>query len=905
MQKFHNWLPSLTLFILSSLLALVFLTLARQSVEVRAYDAHTGDLLPHALVENLTLARRQATPEGWLFLGINRRLSVSVTAEGYLPARASWDAVHPWILQGRLDVTLFPTQLIGIVRDAETGLPLPGAKVWIGTKTLIADASGKVYLSSLMDDAPVSAQLDGYELGQSRFLRGELLTIDLQPNLVEGQVCCRETGNPLSGATVVADGQQQVTDQDGCFYLSRLRMGTTIAVELNGFWPAEVTYTGQPLDATLAPIVVEGQVRWQETGEPLPGAMVTAAGQQQITDQDGCFRLTRLQAEDTITVKQDGFWPVEVTYSGSSDEIDIALLDRQTRVVVRSALEDVELFGVKVTREGQLLTAASLEGFDLRTCKVGELLKARAEGHWPTQVRLGTSSGQDVEKVEMVLQPRVLTVTVRDDYSGWPLPGALVSSSPARFTNDQGQAMLAPALPGMTVTVEYPGYALQTLHYEGKSSELEIRLIPHTIQGTVVDAATGSPVAGAAFRREGQTLLWTASDGSFRLEDGAWQPAFTVRVPGYHLTQVVVGDHASPLAPRPCPHDTSGGAPCWKIQLSPFRVRGVYVPFGLLYSRQRLLAILDMIVDTELNAVVVDMKGDRGWLAYASQLPLAMELDVSAKGVMDVHEFLDICRQRDIYTIARLVVFKDNPLAHGKLDLAVKKADGTVWLDLEKLGWGNPYREEVWNYNIGIAREVAQLGFDEIQLDYVRFPSDGNLDAIVYEEENTPEAKTTAIRTFVARMREALEPYDVFLSADVFGLTLVVDPQNGMGIGQRVMDIAPHVDYLCPMVYPSTFIPGNLGMKNPVLHPYEVVAESLRRGMALTSTRMRPWLQAYSLDGVEYGVARQRTQRQAAEKVGACGWTFWNAGGRYDERVFHRRVGDNVERLNGGGRPVE
>jgi hypothetical protein len=297
-----------------------------------------------------------------------------------------------------------------------------------------------------------------------------------------------------------------------------------------------------------------------------------------------------------------------------------------------------------------------------------------------------------------------------------------------------------------------------------------------------------------------------------------------------------------------------------------------------------------MIADTELNAVVVDVKGDRGWLAYDSQLPLAVELGVYASGLMDIREFLDICRQRGIYTIARLVVFKDNPLAHGKSELAVKQGDGTVWLDQEKLGWANPFREEVWHYNIGIAREVAQLGFDEVQLDYVRFPSDGDLDKIVYEEEATSETKTTAIRTFMVWMREALEPYDVFLSADVFGLTLVVDPESGMGIGQRVIDIAPHVDYLCPMVYPSTFIPGNLGMANPILHPYEVVAESVSRGMALTSTLIRPWLQAYSLYGVEYGLEEQRVQRQAAEEVGACGWTFWNAGGRYDARLFRQRT---------------
>jgi hypothetical protein len=456
----------------------------------------------------------------------------------------------------------------------------------------------------------------------------------------------------------------------------------------------------------------------------------------------------------------------------------------------------------------------------------------------------------------------------------------------------------------MVVTVKHPGYVSQTLQYDGLTSELEVRLEPHTVRGVVVDADTGRPVPGAALRQDGHTLLQTGPDGCFRLESVTERPAFTVHTPGYWPLQVGSGNPAPSVVSCSCVEDTAGG-PCWEIRLLPFEARGVYIPFGLLYSHQRTLAVLDMIADTELNAVVVDVKGDRGRLAYASTLPLAMELGVFAPGVMDIHEFLDICRRRDIYTIARLVVFKDDPLAHGKQELAVKQADDTVWLDGEKLGWANPFREEVWDYNIDIAREVAQLGFDEVQLDYVRFPSDGDLDKITYEEEDTPETKATAIRTFMARMREALEPHDVFLSADVFGLTLVVDPESGMGIGQRVIDIAPYVDYLCPMVYPSTFITGNLGLANPMLHPYEVVAESLRQGMTLTSTRIRPWLQAYSLYGVIYGLEQQRAQRRAAEMMRASGWTFWNASGRYDERLFRRRAVIDMERLKGERMLVE
>ena len=892
--KRHILLFFLSLFFLS-LLLFGFFALVRQSVLVRVYDASTGGVLLHAIVENHSPAQRQTTLAGWLFRDVDQHLSINVTAAGYLPAKASWNAPYPWALRGRLNVFLFPTQLTGIVRDADSGQPLSGVSVQIGAKNLLSDASGSFHFSGLAgDDIPLSVQCDGYEPGRARvlwqnhLLQKEPLAVDLQPNSIEGRVRWRETDEPISGAGVSAAGQQRITDREGNFILRRLRHGDIITVERQGFWPVEVTYSGQDLDIVLTPNTLKGQVRWRETGEPLPEATLTVGERQLLADEMGLFQVDRLRVGDIITVEQAGFWPVELEYSGQITETEINLQDRQARVVVKSALEGVELSGLTVTREGQELATTSA-GFDLRICKVGEMLKVSADGHRLAQVHLGAASAQNagsVEEVEILLDPQVLTMTVRDAYSGWPLTGIQIKSSPAKFTDSAGQVVLAPVTPGDEIVVEHPDYAGQIVRYEGDASELELGLIPRIIHGSVVDAITGKPVSGATLRQGRQTLLHSSSDGTFQLEG---QHSFMVRAPGYRLTQVTIGDHSSPIVARSCITNSSVNAPCWEIQLAPFEVKGLYIPFGLLYLPQRVQAILDMIKGSEFNAIVVDVKGDRGWLAYTSELPLAVELGVSVGGLMDIREFLKDCRRRGIYTIARLVVFKDNPLAHGKAELAVKQADGSVWLDREELGWANPYREEVWDYNIGLAQEVAQLGFDEIQLDYLRFPSDGDLAKIVYEEEDSPEAKTSAIRGFMARMREALEPYDVFLSADVFGLTLVVDPQSGMGIGQRVIDIAPYVDYLCPMVYPSTFISGNMGIANPALYPYKVVAESLRRGMKRTSTFIRPWLQAYSLAGVKYDLARQGAQRRAAEEMGACGWTFWNAGGRYDEGLFRQR----------------
>jgi hypothetical protein len=311
------------------------------------------------------------------------------------------------------------------------------------------------------------------------------------------------------------------------------------------------------------------------------------------------------------------------------------------------------------------------------------------------------------------------------------------------------------------------------------------------------------------------------------------------------------------------------------------------MPFGLLANPGKVRGLLDLIegTDTDLNSLVVDVKGDRGYLAYDSQIPLAVELGVSRgrEDWLPLDELLAEAQARGIYTIARMVVFKDNPLALGRPEWAVGRADGTVWTDGEGLGWGNPFREEVWDYNIAIAQELAALGFDEVQFDYLRFPSDGDIGAIAYAEENTLETRSAAIREFTRRVTEALRPYGVFTSADVFGLTVWVDPESDMSIGQRVIDVAPLVDYVCPMVYPSTFRSGNLGYADPSAHPYDVIYRSQLAAEARVppATRVRPWLQAYW-----YTLDEMLIQKQAATDAGASGWTFWNAGGVYDAALF-------------------
>lgn len=473
---------------------------------------------------------------------------------------------------------------------------------------------------------------------------------------------------------------------------------------------------------------------------------------------------------------------------------------------------------------------------------------------------------------------------VGDLHTGQPLDAALVSGPGwAVRTDVSGWAEVPGLAQGDPLWIRAAYHTPAEVAFSDQA-ESYILLRPKVIEGQVLDATTGQPVKGALVY-VGDRVLDANIWGRFRVEPWPETAGLVVKAAGYEKAYLTPGPGLSWAEP------VSGLPPRLVVRLVPFEVHGLYIPFGLLKVADRVKDLIDLVDRSEeLNAIVIDVKGDRGWLAYASQVSLALELGVSGpfEGWMRLEEVLALCQKKDIYTVARIVAFKDDPLAHTRPDLAVVSQTGEVWHDGEKLGWGNPFRDEVQQYAVDLAVEIASLGFDEIQFDYVRFPSDGNLSAIAYAEENTAATRTAALRAFMRRVQRALRPTGVFTSADLFGLTVWVGHSEDMGIGQRVDDIAPFVDYVCPMVYPSTFAPGTLGLPVPWEHPYDIVYQSQLRAARRVPmpTRVRPWLQHYSLYGVTYGPEQLRLQRQAAEDAGAAGWCFWNAGGRYDAEFF-------------------
>ncbi len=711
-----------------------------------------------------------------------------------------------------------------------------------------------------------------------------------EKRVLTGRVYDGETGKPLTGVGVMVGQDVAVTDDQGHYQLDGIQEEFVVTVRVPGYLPFVRAFTAGgwlaknlALDIALQPNRLSGTVYDELSGLPVKGAVVVVDELSARTDARGYYELERIMGQPELRVQMDGYlqWQGAVSTEENlvlSRPLNVVLVPNTVTAFVRDAETETAVAGAVLTVEGGEVAAQGADGsYILRRVRRGALIAAQARGYHSSEQ---TFAGGDTLVID--LRPRRVELLVSDAFSGRAISGAQVmGSTPVAETDKEGLITLYRLTPGETITVQAEGYETVKVPYTGQE-QLAVSLRPTLLRGVVRDAETGQPLPGAQIYVDGR-IVFADEYGAYLISDLPEQPELVIKAAGYRLERVQAWQPDGAVL-APCAETTG---PCVDLLLTPFKVQGIYISLPLLSLPDRVKALIDLVDRTELNAIVVDVKGDRGWLAYDSQVPLAQELGVKVEGLMDLKEFLRLCQERGIYTIARLVIFKDSPLAFGRPELAVKRADGTVWTDAKGQGWTNPFRQEVVDYNLAIAVEVAQMGFDEIQVDYIRFPSDGDVGAIVYEEaENTMENRTAAINGFLQQLKLALQPYQVFTSVDIFGLTVSVAPSSDMGIGQRVDDIAPLVDYLCPMIYPSTYISGNFGFAEPAKHPYEVVYRAMLDATQRTQAKVRPWLQHYSWKET-YGLEELWLERQAAEDGGAWGWTFWNAGGRYDyEALF-------------------
>jgi hypothetical protein len=387
--------------------------------------------------------------------------------------------------------------------------------------------------------------------------------------------------------------------------------------------------------------------------------------------------------------------------------------------------------------------------------------------------------------------------------------------------------------------------------------------------GSVIDANTGKPISGAMVTF-GSKVARTGASGSFQIDGNS--PALEARAYGYTRAQVVADGH---------------GASSIQLKLAPFIPHAVYLSFWGVGTSSVREPALRLATTTTVNAVVIDVKGDLGKICYRTAVPLAGEIGAQKIiTVPDMPRLLRDLHSRGIYTIARIVTFKDNMLCNARPKLALHQ-NGKIFKDHEGLTWCDPFLLEVQHYNIDLAVDAANAGFDEIQFDYVRFP---DAKGIEFSQPATDDSRSKTITTFLSEAREKLIPYNVFLAADVFGY--ICWNKGDTGIGQRINDLMGPLDYISPMLYPSGFMYGIPNYRNPVEHPYEIVRFSLDRARERTGLdpiRFRPWLQAfadYAFDKRQFTGKEIQAQITAAQSFGADGWLLWNPRNLYSAEAI-------------------
>lgn len=384
--------------------------------------------------------------------------------------------------------------------------------------------------------------------------------------------------------------------------------------------------------------------------------------------------------------------------------------------------------------------------------------------------------------------------------------------------------------------------------------------------GMVTDAA-GKPVA-QAFVYAGTEYVRTDARGRFTVKAPSGVKDLTVMAPGFKkLSQPLRGQNVG------------------TVRLEPFVAKGVYVSgIGDDDVRARFYQLME---DTELNTIVINVKNDDGRV-FTSDVPLARESGASYED-FQLKDVVDDLHKRGIYVIGRFTTFRDPSLVDARPDLAVQTTSGKVWTDAKGHKWADPYNRKVWEYFGDLGAEIAASGIDEIQFDYVRFPTEGDFDIIKFQKPSTRVNRPPTIDAFLGYMATRLRPHQVFISADTFGLTIVSDQEQGTG--QNLERLAKHLDYYSPMIYPDHFGPGSFGYRIPSAYPYEVIQQSVdlaQKRLRGTGVLVRPYLSAFkdTQYGQPFGLQQFVDQKKGAEAAGAHGWIYWNAGLIYPDEMF-------------------
>jgi hypothetical protein len=468
-------------------------------------------------------------------------------------------------------------------------------------------------------------------------------------------------------------------------------------------------------------------------------------------------------------------------------------------------------------------------------------------------------------------QPRNVTVTAIEATTRAPILGVTVTAgSTTARTGDDGRASLTVAR-GASLAASADGYdpATATVPDEG---DVTVALRSNVVSGTITDG-DGKAVEGAKVFVEGRaTYVRTDRHGDYTLPGVPAEGTLIAKLAGYRLAAVAID-----------------GKLTRDLALEPFEARALYAPGAVFEGAGRLDDLVRLIDRTEANAMVIDVKETGGYLYYETNLPEAKESGADRRPIFELEKLLPRLKARGIYTIARMVVMKDNTVGASRPKLAVRNSKtGQPWHDFGGGIWLDPYNPGVAEYIAAIAGDLADKGFDEVQLDYVRFFSDGDYSTAETNLPNTQSFRLPAIRRLFRVVSERLATERTFFSADVFPISFIAP--DDQGIGQRPEVIMPYVDYFSPMVYPSHYGPGTFGYARPNEHPYEIIDDTLEimnRQAAGLPMKIRPWIQDFGFAEFRaYTAADVKAEMKALRDNDALGWMIWNARAFFTESAL-------------------
>jgi len=390
-----------------------------------------------------------------------------------------------------------------------------------------------------------------------------------------------------------------------------------------------------------------------------------------------------------------------------------------------------------------------------------------------------------------------------------------------------------------------------------------------SFNGIVLDKETSKPISGAMIS-DSKLTIKSDINGTFNIK--STEKTFHIKSYGYRALEVSSDTNST------------------EFNLEAITIKALYLSFWSASGNSKTMKkILNIIDKKEVNALVIDVKNEYGSTLYKTSCKQANSYGAHKKRTnRDIKKFMDLMKSKNIYTIARIVTFKDELQASNNPEYAIRNDKGEIWRNHDKMAWVDPYDKRSHNYAISMAEDAARVGFDEINFDYIRFPAKTGLK---FSKENTQKNRIEAIGQFLDSASQRLKKYGVYISVDTYG-NILWTKKGDNNIGQTVESLSKHADYLAPMLYPSGFASGSFGKKNPSNHPFIVIYRSIKHVKDIIEpARVRPWLQYfkdYAHTKRYYRKFEVNEQVRASEKIGTNGWMMWSPSSRYHMNYFKK-----------------